>query len=108
MLFIFGFIGFLVCIFMYLTSFLLSYKKIVFFKLCSYECGFDSLTFSHFGLSFNIFLLVSIFVIFELEIIMFIMIILSDYHTFFIFFLFFFMLFLVFMESWYGKLIWLI
>lgn len=91
---------------MYLASFLVSFKRLVFEKITSYECGFDSIKFVSLKYRVTFFSIILIFIIFELEIVIFIILVQSDVFTLFVFFVFFIYVILTFYIEWYfGKLV---
>nr|BAV82667.1 NADH dehydrogenase subunit 3 [Brugia pahangi] len=101
------FFSFLVPFFMYFLSMVFSYKFIDFGKLSSYECGFDVFSGARDSFSVVFFSIVLIFVVFELEVIIFIILIQGDFYGIFSFFLFFFyVVFSFYMEWYFGKLLW--
>lgn len=83
------FFSFLVPFFIYFLSIVFSYKFIDFGKLSSYECGFDVFSGARDSFSVVFFSIVLIFVVFELEVIIFIILIQGDFYGIFSFFLFF-------------------
>lgn len=91
---------------MYLTTFFVSFKDSINGKLDSYECGF--ITSNKFHSSFNLvfFSIILIFVIFELEVIIFIIFVLGDFYRVFSFFIFFlYVIFSFYIEFFFGKLV---
>nr|QDF64300.1 NADH dehydrogenase subunit 3 [Physaloptera rara] len=91
---------------MYSASFFLSFKESG-GKLSMYECGFDAVSGGHLGFSVYFFVVVLVFVVFELEIIMFILVIYSSFYNMLLFlFVFFYVLLSFFMEWYFDKLNW--
>nr|BAV82855.1 NADH dehydrogenase subunit 3 [Thelazia callipaeda] len=108
-LFFFSVFSFIVPFFMYICCFLISFKEVEGSKISSYECGFDSLTKLHTGLSIYFFFIILVFIIFELEVMIFIILIQVDLFGFFSFFLFFVYIVLSFYYEFFcGKLMWFI
>nr|YP_010142651.1 NADH dehydrogenase subunit 3 [Onchocerca lupi]QQL03216.1 NADH dehydrogenase subunit 3 [Onchocerca lupi] len=101
------FFSFLVPFGMYLLSFFFSFKDFFVCKLSSYECGFDVSKKVHVGFSLVFFSIILLFVVFELEVLIFIILIQGDFYSIFSFFLFFFyVVFSFYMEWFFGKLVW--
>nr|YP_004934855.1 NADH dehydrogenase subunit 3 [Onchocerca flexuosa]AEE11953.1 NADH dehydrogenase subunit 3 [Onchocerca flexuosa] len=101
------FFSFLVPFGMYVMSFFVSFKDFFDAKLSSYECGFDVVKKVHVGFSLVFFSIVLLFVVFELEVLIFIILIQGDFYSMLSFFLFFFyVVFSFYMEWYFGKLIW--
>lgn len=91
---------------MYAASFFLSFKEMG-SKVLSYECGFDRVLGGHIGFRVYFFVIVLIFIVFELEIIIFILFIYGDFYSLLVFlFIFFYVLFSFFMEWYLDKLNW--
>nr|ASS35177.1 NADH dehydrogenase subunit 3 [Thelazia callipaeda] len=88
-LFFFSVFSFIVPFFMYICCFLISFKEVEGSKISSYEWGFDSLTKLHTGLSIYFFFIILVFIIFELEVMIFIILIQVDLFGFFSFFFIF-------------------
>nr|YP_006576264.1 NADH dehydrogenase subunit 3 [Thelazia callipaeda]AFN20664.1 NADH dehydrogenase subunit 3 [Thelazia callipaeda] len=88
-LFFFSVFSFIVPFFMYICCFLISFKEAEGSKISSYECGFDSLTKLHTGSSIYFFFIILVFIIFELEVMIFIILIQVDLFGFFSFFFIF-------------------
>nr|BCD52136.1 NADH dehydrogenase subunit 3 [Strongyloides sp. EN-2020b] len=101
------FFSLLFSLFFYLFSFFFSYFNFSVSKSCSYESGFMSVGLIQNSFSIHFFVIMIMFVIFDLEIILFIGILISDLNSYFCFlFLFFFILMFFYMEWFYGKLVW--
>nr|YP_009113344.1 NADH dehydrogenase subunit 3 [Anisakis berlandi]YP_009355298.1 NADH dehydrogenase subunit 3 [Anisakis pegreffii]YP_537098.1 NADH dehydrogenase subunit 3 [Anisakis simplex]AAY43172.1 NADH dehydrogenase subunit 3 [Anisakis simplex]AES86027.1 NADH dehydrogenase subunit 3 [Anisakis berlandi]AES86039.1 NADH dehydrogenase subunit 3 [Anisakis simplex]AES86051.1 NADH dehydrogenase subunit 3 [Anisakis simplex]AES86063.1 NADH dehydrogenase subunit 3 [Anisakis simplex] len=93
----------------YLGNFVLSCKDFYKNKISSFECGFDSVGKIQNSFSIHFFIMMLMFVIFDLEVVMFVGILISDISSLLSFLmLLFFILGGFYMEWWYGKLIWLI
>nr|YP_009249446.1 NADH dehydrogenase subunit 3 [Dirofilaria repens]AKU47227.1 NADH dehydrogenase subunit 3 [Dirofilaria repens]AOP18652.1 NADH dehydrogenase subunit 3 [Dirofilaria repens] len=102
------FFSFFVPFFMYLLSFFFSFKDFFVGKLSSYECGFDVCKKVHVGFNLVFFSIVLLFVVFELEVVIFIFLVYGDYYSMFSFFLFFsYVVFSFYMEWFFGKLVWI-
>lgn len=92
---------------MYFVSFFFSYKDFFSGKISSYECGFDVVKKVHCSFNLVFFSIVIIFIVFELEVIIFVILVQSDMFRFFSFFLvFFYIIISLYIEWFYGKLIW--
>lgn len=90
----------------YLIVFFLSFKDYYNDKLDSYECGFFTSVKFYFGFNLVFFSIVLIFIIFELEVIIFIVLIQGDIYSVFSFFLFFLYIVVRFyIEFYFGKLL---
>ena len=93
----------------YAGNFLISCKDFYKNKISSFECGFVRIGKIQNSFRIHFFIIILIFVIFDLEVVMFVGILVSDRSS-----LVRFLLLLVFIfggfyiEWWYGKLIWLI
>lgn len=99
---------FLVLLF-YLGSFVLSNKDFYVFKLGCFESGFVSVGKVQNSFRIHFFVIILIFVIFDLEIVIFLGILVSDVFSLLSFFLLiFFILGGFYIEWWYGKLIWVV
>nr|BAV12992.1 NADH dehydrogenase subunit 3 [Parastrongyloides trichosuri] len=91
----------------YLLNFVLSFKLDFNSKISSFESGFVSVGLIQNSFSIHFFIIMLMFVIFDLEIVMFLGVIISDLNSFFSFLvLIFFVLLGFYMEWWYGKLLW--
>nr|YP_001936466.1 NADH dehydrogenase subunit 3 [Toxocara cati]CAL80793.1 NADH dehydrogenase subunit 3 [Toxocara cati] len=93
----------------YFGNFVLSCKDFYKNKISSFECGFVSVGKIQNSFSIHFFIMMLMFVIFDLEVVMFIGILVSDTSSLVSFFLL--LLFILggfYMEWWYGKLVWLI
>nr|YP_004123398.1 NADH dehydrogenase subunit 3 [Contracaecum rudolphii B Bullini et al., 1986]ACP30395.1 NADH dehydrogenase subunit 3 [Contracaecum rudolphii B Bullini et al., 1986] len=93
----------------YSGNFLLSCKDFYKNKVSSFECGFVSVGKIQNSFSIHFFIMMLMFVIFDLEIVMFLGILVSDSSSLVSFLLLLSFIFGGFyMEWWYGKLIWFI
>nr|YP_009229278.1 NADH dehydrogenase subunit 3 [Allodiplogaster sudhausi]ALT06539.1 NADH dehydrogenase subunit 3 [Allodiplogaster sudhausi] len=93
----------------YLLNFLMSFKEGYMMKMSSFECGFTSLGKVQNSFSVHFFIMMLMFVIFDLEIVMFLGVLVSDINSFMSFLLvIFFIVGGFYMEWWYGKLIWIV
>nr|YP_009450250.1 NADH dehydrogenase subunit 3 [Ortleppascaris sinensis]AOV93980.1 NADH dehydrogenase subunit 3 [Ortleppascaris sinensis] len=93
----------------YLGNFVLSCKDFYKNKISSFECGFVSVGKIQNSFSIHFFIMMLMFVIFDLEVVMFVGILISDMSSLVSFLLLlFFILGGFYMEWWYGKLVWLI
>nr|YP_010938381.1 NADH dehydrogenase subunit 3 [Toxocara apodemi]WLE72140.1 NADH dehydrogenase subunit 3 [Toxocara apodemi] len=93
----------------YLGNFVLSCKDFYKNKISSFECGFVSVGKIHNSFSIHFFIMMLMFVIFDLEVVMFIGVLVSDISSLVSFLLLLFFIFGGFyMEWWYGKLVWLV
>nr|YP_009312560.1 NADH dehydrogenase subunit 3 [Phocanema krabbei]AOV63322.1 NADH dehydrogenase subunit 3 [Phocanema krabbei] len=93
----------------YLGNFVLSCKDFYKNKISSFECGFVSVGKIQNSFSIHFFIMMLMFVIFDLEVVMFLGVLISDVSSLVSFLmLLFFILGGFYMEWWYGKLIWLV
>nr|NP_954725.1 NADH dehydrogenase subunit 3 [Dirofilaria immitis]CAD61199.2 NADH dehydrogenase subunit 3 [Dirofilaria immitis] len=100
--------SFFVSLLMYFFSMFVSYKDFFESKVSSYECGFDVCKKVHVGFNLVFFSIVLLFVVFELEVIIFVFLVQGDLFSVFSFFMFFFYVVLSFYMEWsFGKLIWI-
>nr|BAV78660.1 NADH dehydrogenase subunit 3 [Steinernema glaseri] len=93
----------------YLINFLLSLKYNEKNKISAFESGFVSIGKIQNSFSIHFFIIMLMFIIFDLEVVMFIGVLVSDSSSFITFFLL--LLFVLggfYMEWWYGKLVWII
>ena len=94
---------------LYVLNFAISVKKSDLLKINAFESGFISVGKIQNSFSIHFFIIMLMFVIFDLEIVMFLGLIISDVSSFVSFFLLILFIFGGFyMEWWYGKLIWVI
>lgn len=78
-------------------------------KISAFECGFASVGKIQNSFRIHFFIMILIFVIFDLEIVIFLGILVSDIRSYIRFILMFiFILGGFYMEWWYGKLVWVI
>nr|YP_009550282.1 NADH dehydrogenase subunit 3 [Heterorhabditis indica]YP_817456.1 NADH dehydrogenase subunit 3 [Heterorhabditis bacteriophora]ABJ80700.1 NADH dehydrogenase subunit 3 [Heterorhabditis bacteriophora]AZU95941.1 NADH dehydrogenase subunit 3 [Heterorhabditis bacteriophora]QAA11086.1 NADH dehydrogenase subunit 3 [Heterorhabditis indica]QAA11098.1 NADH dehydrogenase subunit 3 [Heterorhabditis bacteriophora] len=102
------FVLFLLFVF-YLVNFLISIKDNSKNKISAFESGFVSVGKIQNSFSIHFFIMMLMFVIFDLEIVMFLGVLVSDMSSFVSFLLLFvFILSGFYMEWWYGKLVWLV
>lgn len=93
----------------YLINFVLSIKDLSKNKISAFERGFVSVGKIQNSFSIHFFIIMLIFVIFDLEIVMFLGILVSDITSFVSFLMMFsFILGGFYIEWWYGKLVWVI
>nr|YP_026089.1 NADH dehydrogenase subunit 3 [Steinernema carpocapsae]AAT00532.1 NADH dehydrogenase subunit 3 [Steinernema carpocapsae] len=111
-MFILSFVFFISIFFLFLfyfINFFLSNKLLEKNKVSSFESGFVSVGKVQNSFSIHFFVIMLMFVIFDLEVVMLIGLLVSDFNSFFSFImLLFFVLGGFYMEWWYGKLIWII
>lgn len=90
----------------YLGNFVLSCKDFYKNKISSFECGFVSVGKIQNSFSLHFFIMILMFVIFDLEVVMFVGILVSDLSSLISFIiLLFFIIGGFYMEWWYGKLV---
>nr|YP_009142133.1 NADH dehydrogenase subunit 3 [Pseudoterranova azarasi]AKG63666.1 NADH dehydrogenase subunit 3 [Pseudoterranova azarasi] len=93
----------------YLGNFVLSCEDFYKNKISSFECGFVSVGKIQNSFSIHFFIMMLMFVIFDLEVVMFLGVLISDVSSLISFLmLLFFILGGFYMEWWYGKSIWLV
>uniref|UniRef100_UPI0030DE23A3 NADH dehydrogenase subunit 3 n=1 Tax=Porrocaecum reticulatum TaxID=2161849 RepID=UPI0030DE23A3 len=93
----------------YLGNFVLSCKDFYKNKISSFECGFVSVGKIQNSFSIHFFIMMLMFVIFDLEVVMFVGVLVSDLSSAVSFlFLLLFIFGGFYMEWWYGKLIWFV
>nr|YP_002725712.1 NADH dehydrogenase subunit 3 [Ancylostoma caninum]ACL50538.1 NADH dehydrogenase subunit 3 [Ancylostoma caninum]QTJ30046.1 NADH dehydrogenase subunit 3 [Ancylostoma caninum]BAV82601.1 NADH dehydrogenase subunit 3 [Ancylostoma caninum] len=94
---------------LYLVNFFLSIKKNDLLKVNAFESGFISIGKIQNSFSIHFFIMMLMFVIFDLEIVMFLGLLISDFASFVSFLMLIIFIFGGFyMEWWYGKLVWVI
>nr|YP_003433893.2 NADH dehydrogenase subunit 3 [Strongylus vulgaris]ACX85167.2 NADH dehydrogenase subunit 3 [Strongylus vulgaris]BAV82829.1 NADH dehydrogenase subunit 3 [Strongylus vulgaris] len=94
---------------LYGSNFVMSVKKGDLLKINAFESGFISVGKIQNSFSIHFFIMMLMFVIFDLEIVMFLGLLISDMSSFVSFLML--MLFIFggfYMEWWYGKLIWVV
>nr|YP_003433729.1 NADH dehydrogenase subunit 3 [Trichostrongylus vitrinus]ACX85095.1 NADH dehydrogenase subunit 3 [Trichostrongylus vitrinus] len=94
---------------LYVLNFFISVKKNELLKISTFESGFMSIGKVQNSFSIHFFVMMLMFVIFDLEIVMFLGLMVADYSSLMSFFML--MLFIMggfYMEWWYGKLVWLV
>nr|AOV63298.1 NADH dehydrogenase subunit 3 [Pseudoterranova decipiens sensu lato Antarctica] len=93
----------------YLGNFILSCKDFYKNKISSFEYGFVSVGKIQNSFSIHFFIMMLMFVIFDLEVVMFLGVLISDVSSLISFLMLLsFILGGFYMEWWYGKLIWLV
>lgn len=109
LLFILFVLSFLFVVLFYFINFFLSIKDFSKRKINSFESGFISIGKIQNSFSIHFFIMILMFVIFDLEIVMFLGILISDFFSFVSFvFIIFFIIGGFYIEWYYGKLIWVI
>nr|YP_011013872.1 NADH dehydrogenase subunit 3 [Cylicocyclus ultrajectinus]WPY71326.1 NADH dehydrogenase subunit 3 [Cylicocyclus ultrajectinus] len=94
---------------LYAGNFVMSVKKSDLLKVGAFESGFVSVGKIQNSFSIHFFVMMLMFVIFDLEIVMFLGLLISDVSSLISFFML--MLFIFggfYMEWWYGKLVWVV
>nr|YP_009383840.1 NADH dehydrogenase subunit 3 [Cylicostephanus minutus]ARS44141.1 NADH dehydrogenase subunit 3 [Cylicostephanus minutus]QZH43800.1 NADH dehydrogenase subunit 3 [Cylicostephanus minutus]QZH43812.1 NADH dehydrogenase subunit 3 [Cylicostephanus minutus] len=94
---------------LYVFNFIMSVKKNDLLKVGAFESGFVSVGKIQNSFSIHFFVMMLMFVIFDLEIVMFLGLLISDMSSLVSFFML--MLFIFggfYMEWWYGKLVWVV
>nr|YP_009672775.1 NADH dehydrogenase subunit 3 [Cylicocyclus auriculatus]QDE52614.1 NADH dehydrogenase subunit 3 [Cylicocyclus auriculatus]UHB41142.1 NADH dehydrogenase subunit 3 [Cylicocyclus auriculatus] len=94
---------------LYACNFVMSFKKNDLLKVGAFESGFVSVGKIQNSFSIHFFVMMLMFVIFDLEIVMFLGLLISDMSSLVSFFML--MLFIFggfYMEWWYGKLVWVV
>nr|YP_008145674.1 NADH dehydrogenase subunit 3 [Ascaridia columbae]AGI96027.1 NADH dehydrogenase subunit 3 [Ascaridia columbae] len=97
------------CGIFYLLNFFLSSKELSFEKISTFESGFSSVSVIQNSFSIHFFIMMLMFVIFDLEVVMLLGAMVSDIGS--LVSLFMLMIFVgggFYMEWWYGKLIWML
>nr|YP_003097136.1 NADH dehydrogenase subunit 3 [Angiostrongylus costaricensis]ACT88806.1 NADH dehydrogenase subunit 3 [Angiostrongylus costaricensis] len=108
-LFVVVLIALFLIFFLYLLSFLLSLKEDSLSKVGSFESGFLSMVKIQNSFSIHFFIVMLMFVIFDLEIVMFLGLLVTDVSSLLgLFFLLIFVLGGFYMEWFYGKLMWVV
>nr|AHA52610.1 NADH dehydrogenase subunit 3 [Chabertia ovina] len=96
-------------ILLYVVNFVMSVKKVNLLKVNAFESGFLGVGKIQNSFSIHFFVMMLMFVILDLEIVMFLGLLVSDTSSFISFFMLMMFIFGGFyMEWWYGKLIWVI
>nr|YP_009050213.1 NADH dehydrogenase subunit 3 [Nematodirus spathiger]AGZ64201.1 NADH dehydrogenase subunit 3 [Nematodirus spathiger] len=104
-----GVIAFFLMVMLYALNFFLSIKKMDMLKVNVFESGFLSVGVIQNSFSIHFFIMMLMFVVFDLEIVMFLGLLMSDFLAFNGFILLLLFIFGGFyMEWWYGKLIWVV
>nr|YP_002725700.1 NADH dehydrogenase subunit 3 [Bunostomum phlebotomum]ACL50526.1 NADH dehydrogenase subunit 3 [Bunostomum phlebotomum] len=103
------FLSLVLLFFLYFLNFFLSIKDFNLLKVGAFESGFLSIGKIQNSFSIHFFVMMLMFVIFDLEIVMFLGLLISDFSSFFSFLILMIFIFGGFyMEWWYGKLIWVV
>nr|AQX44517.1 NADH dehydrogenase subunit 3 [Gnathostoma sp. MMS-2017] len=103
------FIVSLLLILFYMGNFVLSIKDFGIVKVSSFECGFVGLGMIQNVFSIHFFIMMLMFVIFDLEVVMFLGLLISDFSSIILFImLLLFVLGGFYMEWFYGKLVWIV
>nr|AGQ46175.1 NADH dehydrogenase subunits 3 [Bunostomum phlebotomum]QOW40483.1 NADH dehydrogenase subunit 3 [Bunostomum phlebotomum] len=103
------FLSLVLLFFLYFLNFFLSIKDFNLLKVSVFESGFLSIGKIQNSFSIHFFVMMLMFVIFDLEIVMFLGLLISDFSSFFSFLILMIFIFGGFyMEWWYGKLIWVV
>jgi NADH:ubiquinone oxidoreductase subunit 3 (subunit A) len=101
---IFTFVFYLIFI---LINLLMSSSEFVDSSISSFESGFDRGLLFQTSVRVHFFLIIILFVLFDLELVLFIGFLLLDFRRFVIFYLFFFFVILSFyLEFWLNKMVW--
>lgn len=109
MLFFLLFFSFILVFIFYLLNFFLSLKSFYLIKNSSFESGFESLGKVHSSFSIHFFIIMLIFVIFDLEVVILLGFLISSFYSVYIFLLIFLFIFGGFYMEWYfGKLLWMV
>ena len=94
---------------LYVLNFVVRLKKVELLKVCTFERGFVRLNKVQNSFRIHFFVIMLMFVIFDLEIVIFLGLMLRDFNSFISFLLLIlFILIGFYIEWWYGKLIWII
>nr|YP_010133164.1 NADH dehydrogenase subunit 3 [Enterobius vermicularis]BAV82699.1 NADH dehydrogenase subunit 3 [Enterobius vermicularis] len=94
---------------LYLGEFVLSVKDYNVFKVFSFESGFKSVGMVHCAFSIHFFIMMLMFVVFDLEVVMLVGLVVVDKVYYVVFYMLFFFVVGGFLMEWYfGKLVWLI
>nr|QEO33936.1 NADH dehydrogenase subunit 3 [Teladorsagia circumcincta]BAV82841.1 NADH dehydrogenase subunit 3 [Teladorsagia circumcincta] len=94
---------------LYLLNFVISVKKNELLKVSTFESGFVSVGKVQNSFSIHFFIIMLMFVIFDLEVVMFLGLLVSDLNSMIGFMML--MIFIIagfYMEWWYGKLTWVV
>nr|YP_004927941.1 NADH dehydrogenase subunit 3 [Wellcomia siamensis]ACV96777.1 NADH dehydrogenase subunit 3 [Wellcomia siamensis] len=102
-------VSFFLIFLLYFIEFFISVKNFSVFKVFSFESGFKSVSKVQVAFSIHFFVMMLIFVIFDLEIVLLLGLVVSDVISLFLFFFFFFFLLMSFFY-WvvFNKLVWVI
>lgn len=103
------FLGVVLVVFLYFGMFVISVKEASVFKVFSFERGFMRVGKVHSAFRVHFFLMILMFVVFDLEIVILLGLLVSDLSAVGVFFvIFFFVRGGFFMEWYYGKLVWVV
>nr|YP_009162833.1 NADH dehydrogenase subunit 3 [Gnathostoma spinigerum]AKM22098.1 NADH dehydrogenase subunit 3 [Gnathostoma spinigerum] len=103
------FVAFFLLILFYLGNFILSIKDYGVGKVTSFECGFIGLGMIQNVFSIHFFIMMLMFVVFDLEVVMFLGLLIADLSGVVLFtMLMVFVLVGFYMEWFYGKLVWIV
>uniref|UniRef100_A0A7I5U6C4 NADH-ubiquinone oxidoreductase chain 3 n=1 Tax=Strongyloides ratti TaxID=34506 RepID=A0A7I5U6C4_STRRB len=103
------FFGFFFSFLFYFFNFFFGFNFFEFNKSSSFESGFLSVGKIQNSFSIHFFVIMLMFVIFDLEVVMFLGVLVSDLNSFLLFvFLLFFVFIGFYMEWYYGKLVWMV
>nr|YP_010878789.1 NADH dehydrogenase subunit 3 [Gnathostoma binucleatum]WHE41112.1 NADH dehydrogenase subunit 3 [Gnathostoma binucleatum] len=103
------FVTFFLLVLFYLGNFVLSIKDYGLDKVTSFECGFVGLGMIQNTFSIHFFIMMLMFVIFDLEVVMFLGLLIADLSSVMLFIML--IVFVVggfYMEWFYGKLVWIV
>nr|WAX01709.1 NADH dehydrogenase subunit 3 [Philometra sp. HZ-2022] len=91
----------------YICSLVLSNSEKEYDKSSSFECGFNGGGKVHVCYSIHFFIMMIMFIFFDLEVVMFLSVVVSNFYSVFSYMvLLIFILLSFYVEWWYGKLIW--
>lgn len=94
---------------LYLGEFVLSVKDYNVFKVFSFESGFKSVGIVHCAFRIHFFIMILMFVVFDLEVVILVGLVVVDKVYYVVFYILFFFVVGGFLMEWYfGKLVWLI
>lgn len=108
-LFVVFVIALVLLLFLYLGNFFISLKKLDMLKISTFERGFVSIGKVQNSFRIHFFIIILMFVIFDLEIVIFLGLLVSDLNSLVSFLML--IMFIIggfYMEWWYGKLTWII
>nr|YP_001700363.2 NADH dehydrogenase subunit 3 [Haemonchus contortus]ABY64770.2 NADH dehydrogenase subunit 3 [Haemonchus contortus] len=103
------FITFFLLFVLYILNFFISVKKVELIKINTFESGFMSVGKIQNSFSIHFFIMMLMFVIFDLEIVMFLGLLMSDLNSLISFVMLMFFIFVGFYLEWrMGKLVWIV